>query len=481
MCFDRLIRELVSIPVETPLVEFKHNNYNPEMMGKTISALANSATLHDKTKAYMLWGIDDVTHEIIGTDYDIQTMKKGNQEIGNWLRSLLSSNAEFDFRLVNIDGKNVGIFTIHQAVGQPVKFQRNAYIRIGSYTKDLKDYPSTEAQLWDKLRSIRFEEQYAWQDLELGEALSLLSYSSYFELQEKPIPHNFDGVAHYMLEDGILCKQDNGLYAISNMGAILFAKNLNNFQRIFRKALRVVQYSASNRETILRDNIDTKGYVDSFRNMIEYISALLPSNEPIEGAIRKKILAYPLIAIREAIANALIHQDFFVTGTGPVVEIFSNRIEITNPGKPLIDIQRIVDNPPKSRNEKLANLMRRLRMCEELGTGWDRIVLYCEAYQLPAPRISVYEDSTRVLFFSEKSFSDIAIEDKLWSCYLHACIKHVQEEYLTNTSLRQRFGLEISSSGSISRLIKTAVEKKLIKPFDPDTAPRYMKYVPIWA
>ena len=481
MCFERLIHELISLPSETPLVEFKHNNYHPEMIGKNISALANSATLYDKTNAYMLWGIDDVTHEIIGTDYDLQTLKKSNQEIGNWLRSLLSPNAEFDFHLVNVDDKNVGIFTIHKAVGQPVKFQKNAYIRIGSYTRDLKDYPSTEAQLWDKLRNIRFEEQYARQDLELGEALSLLSYVPYFELQEKPIPQDFNKIAHYMLEDEILCQQDNGLYAISNLGAILFAKNLNNFQRIFRKALRVVQYSGNNREKILKENTSIKGYADSFREIMEYVGALLPSAEPIEGALRNKLLVYPAIAIREAIANALIHQDFFVTGAGPVVEIFSNRIEITNPGKPLIDIQRIVDNPPKSRNERLANLMRRLRMCEELGTGWDRIVLYCEAYQLPAPRINVYEDSTKIVFFSEKSFSDLAQEDKLWSCYLHACIKYIQEEYLTNTSLRERFGLKASSSGSISRLIKNAVEKKLIKPFDPDTAPRYMKYIPTWA
>ena len=122
-------------------------------------------------------------------------------------------------------------------------------------------------------------------------------------------------------------------------------------------------------------------------------------------------------------------------------------------------------------------------MCEELGTGWDKIVMYCELYQLPAPRITLYEDSdnTKVIFFSEKQFSDIASEDKLWACYLHACIRHVQEEYLTNASLRERFGLEPSSSGSISRLIKSAVKEKLIKPFDPDTAPRYMKYIPIWA
>ncbi len=481
MCLERLVCKLASLPRETPLVEFKHNNYNPEMIGRNISALANSATLYDKENAYMLWGVDDITHEIVGTDHNLQIMKKGNQEIENWLRDFLSPNTEFDFHFIQIDSKDVGIFIIHKAVGQPVKFQKNAYIRIGSYTKNLKDYPSTEAQLWDKLRNIRFEEQYIQQDLELEQALNSLNYSSYFELQGKPIPNNFEGIAHYFLEDGIICKQDNGLYAISNMGAILLAKNLNNFPRIFRKALRIVQYAGANRSEILKDKINIKGYADSFRDMIEYIGALLPSTELIKGALRNKILAYPDIAIREAIANALIHQNFFITGAGPVVEVFSNRIEITNPGTPLVDILRIIDNPPKSRNEKLASLMRRLRMCEELGTGWDKIVLQCELYQLPAPRINVYEDSTRVTFFSEKPFTNIAAEDKVWACYLHACIRHVQEEYLTNASLRERFGLEASSSGSISRLIKSAVDEKLIKPFDPNTAPRYMKYVPIWA
>ena len=106
--------------------------------------------------------------------------------------------------------------------------------------------------------------------------------------------------------------------------------------------------------------------------------------------MREQRTAYPILAIREAVANALIHQDFSITGTGPVVEIFQNRIEITNPGTPLVEITRIIDNPPRSRNEKLAALMRRLRMCEELGTGWDKIVITCELKQLPAPRIELF-------------------------------------------------------------------------------------------
>ena len=100
---------------------------------------------------------------------------------------------------------------------------------------------------------------------------------------------------------------------------------------------------------------------------------------------------------------------------------------------------------------------------------------------LPAPKIELYEDSTRVIFYSDVPFTFMPMEEKLWACYLHACIKQVQGEQLTNSSLRDRFGLKESSAGSVSRLIKEAVEMKLIKPLDPTTAPRYMRYIPIWA
>lgn len=232
---------------------------------------------------------------------------------------------------------------------------------------------------------------------------------------------------------------------------------------------------------MLKEETVSMGYIVGFERLIKYIEALIPTEEIIAGAIREHKTAYPILAIREAVANALIHQDFSVTGTGPAVEVFSNRIEITNSGIPLVEVTRIIDNPPRSRNEQLAALMRRLKMCEELGTGWDKIVITCEMQQLPAPKIELFEDSTRVTLYAEMPFSSIPPEDKLWACYLHACIKQVQNEQLTNTSLRDRFGLKETSSGSISRLIKEAVNKKYIKPFDPTTAPRYMKYIPIWA
>ena len=227
-----------------------------------------------------------------------------------------------------------------------------------------------------------------------------------------------------------------------------------------------------------KDTVFTGGV---FEGLLGFIDALLPTAEVINGALREKKTACPSLAIREAVGNALIHQDFSIPGTGPVVEIFDGRIEITNPGTPMVDIKHIVDNPPKSRNEKLAELMRRLRICEELGTGWDKIVISCEMQMLPAPKIDLYEENTKVTLYAEMPFTSLSAEDKLWACYLHACIKQVENEQLTNTTLRERFGLKPSSSGSVSRLIKEAVTLKLIKPLDPETAPRYMRYIPYWA
>ena len=451
------------------------------MIGADISALANGATLDEKSCAYFIWGVKDGTHEIVGTDYNLKNLKKGNEELENWLRRLLSYNADFEYHTVVLDNVTVGVMIIQCAFKQPVTFQKTEYIRVGSYTKKLMEYPALQSKLWSRLHNLNFEEQPAAQDLELPVALRMLDYGTYFDLIEVPQPASIDSIAHYLLEEGILLRQDNGLYTITNMGAILFAKRLPDFPKIARKAIRVIQYEGNNRMNMLKENIGVKGYAIGFEGLIKFIEALIPTKEVIAGALREKKIAYPMLAIREAVANALIHQDFSVSGTGPTVELFANRIEITNSGIPLVDVKRIIDNPPKSRNENLASLMRRLRMCEELGTGWDKIVLSCELQQLPAPRIELYEESTKVTLFSEVPFASYSIEDKMWACYMHACIMHVQGEYLTNSSLRFRFGVPQSSSGSISRLIKEAVAMGIIKPFDPTTSNKYMKYMPIWA
>lgn len=479
---QKLVTELCKLPNETGWVEFKCDNYNPDIIGQNICALANSAALHDKDWGYMVWGIDDTTHEIVGSKYNLQNLKVGRQELECWLRVLLSSNIEYQFYEVLFpDNIRVGLLKIRKAYTQTASFKKVEYIRVGSYTKKLSDVPALRAQLWDKIRNSKFEKLISKEHLTAEQILGLLAWEKYFDINKKAYPSNQEEIVRYLIEEEILQKQDDGLYSVTNLGAILLARNIRDFRSIERKAIRVIQYSSKNRFGDTKEYICEAGYAVCFEQLLQYIGALTPTKEKITGAYRENISIYPQIAVRETIANALIHQDFSISGSGPLIEIFQDRIEVTNPGTPLVSVERIIDNPPKSRNERLAACMRRMKMCEELGTGWDKIVISCEAMFLPAPRIIVYDESTKVTLFSEIPYANIAYDDKIRACYMHACIKYVQNEHLTNSSLRKRFGLKETNSGSVSRLIKASVEKRLVKPFDDTTSPKNMSYIPFWA
>ena len=153
---DKIVIDLCKQSSELPYLEFKHNNYKTDIIGEIISALSNSATLYEHDFAYMLWGIRDDTHKVVGTDHNLQNLKFGKEELENWLRNLLSSNANFEFKSVSIQEKHVGVLIIRPALMQPVTFRGIAYIRVGSYTKKLKDFTILESSLWRKMHDIRF-------------------------------------------------------------------------------------------------------------------------------------------------------------------------------------------------------------------------------------------------------------------------------------------------------------------------------------
>lgn len=476
-----LVRELSRLPRETEWVEFKVNNTEPEEIGEYISALSNSAVLAGKAFAYLVWGITDGDHAIVGTSFSPRSAKVGQEELENWLLRLLSPKIDFHFFEVTVDGKPVVLLQIEPAFRHPVQFCGQELIRVGSYKKKLKDFPEKERALWRIFDRTSFEEGIAIERMPEDRVLGLLDYPAYFDLLKRPLPENRDGILEALAADSLIRSDDAGGWSISNLGAILFAKRLEDFRPLRRKAVRVVQYRGTDRIETLREQVGAKGYASGFEGLIGFINGLLPSNEVIGQALRRTVAVFPELAVRELVANALIHQDFFITGAGPMVEIFENRIEITNPGEPLIDTDRFVDTPPKSRNEALASLMRRMGICEERGSGWDKVVAMTEIYQLPAPLVEAAADNTRVVLFAPRSLSKMDKADRVRAVYLHASLRYVGREHLTNASVRQRFGLQPTNKATASRLIREAVEAGVIVPYDPDAAPKLMRYVPFWA
>jgi len=481
-----LIENLRSASDEKPWLEFKHNNYDPPMIGRDIAALANAAALADRNCAYMIWGVHDKTHEIIGTQYDLQSLKKGNQEIENWLRFLLSKNADFSYEMADMldsDGKpvKVGVLTIAPACNTPVMFERIEYIRVGSYTKKLNEFPQLQARLWDKLRGKDYETQTARTGCNLQELMQCLHVSAYYDLLGKPMPLNQDSIVYDLSQDDLIVKTDSGLYDITNLGALLLARHLSSFKHLSRKAIRIIRHKGNDRLEMLKEQTFDDGYAISFLNAESFLDALLPTEEPIgSDGVRRKISAFPLLSLREALSNMCIHQDLTAKGTSLLVEVFDNRVELTNPGALLVDADRIVDTPPRSRNEKLAALMRRFNFCEEAGTGWDKMVQDCESLCLPAPKILRYDEYTKVVITSKCDFAVWQMEDKLWALYLHASLGFLQGNYMNNRSLRNRLGLDATKMSAVSRLIKEALKRNLIKPLRPDAPPKLMQYIPIW-
>lgn len=477
-----LLRELCRLPAETEWVEFKSNKDSAEMIGEYISALANSAALVGKQSAYVVWGVNDENHEVMGTTFKPSEMQHKQQELESWLLQKISPKIFFQFHeFLSANDQPVVILEIQAASNTPVQFDGTEFIRIGSYKKKLRDHSERERALWRVFDKIPFEKQIAAENLIADDVLQYIDYPQYFELTNQPLPENKSSILNALEADKIIIKATNGLWGITNLGAILFAKKLKNFQHLGRKAVRLILYKGNSRVTTIRELEGAKGYAVGFENLIEYIKTLLPENEEIGKAFRKQVPMFPDLSIRELVANALIHQDFSITGTGPMIEIFESRMEITNPGIPLVATERFLDAPPQSRNEALASFMRRINICEERGTGIDKVITESELYQLPAPSFELSDHHTRVVLFGYKSFTEMDKEDRIRACYQHCCLRYVNREHMNNTSLRERLGIDTKNSAMVSRVIKDTLTADLIKPYDSDAGTKAMRYIPHWA
>ncbi len=476
-----LLHELLALPGETEWLEFKENRADPREIGEYLSALANSAALAGKAAAYLVWGVRDTDHAVVGTSFDPAAAKKGGEELENWLLRLLEPKIDFRFFRLATDAGPVILTEIARAARHPVRFAGQEYIRVGSYKKKLKEFPEKERSLWRIFDRVSFEDDVAAQRVSGEKVLLGLDYPAYFHLLGMPLPDGRAAILDALQQDRLIAPCAAGGFDVTNLGAILFARDLGAFPRLRRKAVRVIEYRGRGRTEGLGEREYTQGYASAFGTMIDYINAKLPTREVIGEAFRRTLPEYPVLAVRELVANALLHQDFSVTGAGPMVEIFDGRIEVTNPGEPLVDARRFLDSPPASRNEALTSLMRRLDICEERGGGIDKVVAELESHQLPAPLFEVPPGATRVVLFARKPLADMDRSERVRACYLHACLKYVTRDFLTNGSLRERFGIRSNNKAMVSRYIREAVDAGMIQPFDEHAPPKMRRYVPFWA
>lgn len=380
---------------------------------------------------------------------------------------------------LEIDSKRILDFEIpSRPAGTPIGMDGRFLMRAGE---------STVPMSVDQLKKILQEGKVAWHeeialaDLDSGSVVDLLNTSKIFELLDLPLPANAELICERLISIKFLT-ENQGRYSITNLGAILGANRLSDFpEDISIRRPRFILYSGNSKlETIKEYELDS-GLAVGFETFIDVVGDASPQNRLIEEVIRKQTKTFPISCLRELIANAFVHQDFTYRGARVMVEMYSDRLEISNPGLPEIKVERFIDDW-KSRNEVVADLLRRMGICEEKGSGVDKVVTTAEILQLPAPEFVLGASRTVSVLFAPKKFSEMSKKDRVRACYQHCVLRHVMQQSMTNQSLRERFGLDDNHSGVVSDIISAAKQEGLIAQAPGSSnSTRHARYVPFWA
>lgn len=458
----------LTMPSEHQRLEFKEakTQFDNRKLFKYCVAIANEGGGH------LVLGVSDAKpRKVVGS-----AAFNNPVEMASKLFQALGFRVDID-EVDHPDGRVVVFRIPGRPKGTAYAFEGAYLMRIGEELKPMSE---------DQLRRIFSEGQPDWLEqpamagLSAQEVVQLLDTQTFFDLLNLPYPADRTGVLGRLKSERLICQSDTG-YVISNLAAIMLAKELKSFADVCRKAVRVVAYEGDSKLKTKSDIVGSKGYAVGFQGLVKYVMSMLPQNEVIEDALRVESKLLPEVVIRELLANALIHQDFEERGTSPMIEIYANRVEISNPGEPIVPVERFIDGY-QSRNERLADLMRRFGICEEKSSGIDRVVEAAEVHQLPAPDFQVGFKRTTVVLYGPRSFKKMDRAERIRACYQHCALQWVLRRQMTNQSLRDRFGLSDSSTNTVSQIITAAIEAHLIK-LDPNapTSRKYARYLPIWA
>lgn len=461
----------INLATETEKLEFKEakETFSIEKALTYFAAMANEGGGH------LFLGISDKSpRQICGSNAfqpdEMNTLK---------LRSVEELNLRIDTTEVTVENKRVIVVTIPaRPIGVPIKYKGQYLMRAGE---------STTAMTEEHLKRIFNETRPEWSTLAstkvltADEVISLLDTQSFFQILGETYPPTQDAVINRLLRFKTI-RSEYGGYVITNFGAFALAKKLSEISQELEKfAPRIIHYNGIGKMSEKKsDETWDRGLAISFNALLDRVHSSAPKNRIIEQALRVEEFMFPKQALRELIANALVHQDLEMAGMQVTIEMFNDRIEISNPGSPIVDPDRFIDEN-EARNPGLAKGMRNLKICEEIGSGIDKVISAAEVHMLPAPSFQSHSRRTTAIMFEHQDFKDMTHEDKVRACYQHCCLCYVTNQKMTNSSLRLRFGLSDSQVTIVSKIIIATLDAKLIiRIQEGSKSSRNASYLPFW-
>lgn len=367
-----LIDRLRALPTETEWFELKRIRYEPQQLGEYLSALANAACLAGQPRGYLVFGIDDATHEVVGTDFDpYATKAKGNQDLLPWLAAGLRPNTGFEPHVVAHPGGRVVLFEVGPANGEPVGFYGTPYIRVGASKTELGKHPEKARALWT--RGSDWSAQVS-----AAASLADLDPDAIAKAREQfVVKHPGQAATAAVWDDTTFLNKARVLKrgAVTNTALLLLGRPES--ATLLSPAIAKISWilkDASNRE------LDYEHFGPPFLlvgdRLLKRIRNLIVRALPSGTLFPQEIAQYDPWVIREALHNAIAHQDYRRHGRIVVVE-FPDRVLVTNVGDFLPgDVETVIrQDAPQAlyRNPFLADAMVELNLIDTQGGGIKRM------------------------------------------------------------------------------------------------------------
>jgi ATP-dependent DNA helicase RecG len=379
-----LVDRLRSEPRETEWLEFKANRYEPQALGEYLSALANSAGLQGKPRAYLVFGIENDSHSVVGTDFDPASAKgNGAQLLPLWLSLGLRPNVGFEIHAFEYHGKRLVLFEINPAFDRPVEFYGTAHIRVGTSKTILANHPEKQRQLW--MRRVDWSaaicEQASLDDLDPD---ALRKARDEFAVKSPTQSHEIAGWDDLtFLNKAKLAIQGR----ITHSALLLLGKPES--ATLLNPAVAKVSWLLKNERN---EDIDYEHFGPPFLLLGDRLMARIRNLKvrelPGGTLFPLEMTQYDPWVIREALHNCIAHQDYLLRGRVQIVET-PDSLLFTNmggflPGTVETVIQQ--DAPLEIyRNPFLAEAMVNLNLIDTQGGGIKKMFLKQRGRFFPLP------------------------------------------------------------------------------------------------
>ena len=364
---ENLVCDLCSLDSEKEWFEFKTNWFNPVELGEYISALSNSASYVGRKRGFLVWGIDDHSHSILGTDFNPDIDVKG-EPLKHFLARQIFPEVNFSFEEILIDGKRIVVLIIPSAKTVPTSFKNERYIRIGSSKELLRKFPEKESYLFEVLRhGLPTIENVASEYQDLTFEKLIMYYGA------KGIKLNMETY-----------KKNLGLFTEDGKYNIL-AQLLSDNSHIPIRVAIFSGLSKSDKLFSIRE-FGNQCLLYSLDEVLRYgdVLNIMQTDERERVVERKDVPLFDNNAFREAIINAFLHNSW-VTKNEPMFTVYSDRIEIVSRGgiAPEQSVDGFFAGISVPVNRRLSEIFLQLHISEKTGRGVPKIISAYgkEAYQ----------------------------------------------------------------------------------------------------